>query len=52
MKSFKSWLENLWGNIPAKGRKPSDGWGQGGQSAPMPSGPPMKQNMKSKVKKK
>ncbi len=29
MKTFKEWIklkENIWGNIPAKTRKPSDGW--------------------------
>lgn len=25
-KSFKNFMENLWGNIPSMQRKPSDGW--------------------------
>lgn len=40
--NFKIWLndqtdfqENMWGNIPAKTRKPSDGW-RGKQGAPIP----------------
>jgi hypothetical protein len=30
MQTFRQYIENLWGNIPCSGRKPSDG--QGGQS--------------------
>jgi len=52
--NFKDWLvENMWGNTPARGRKPSDGWrGKPGMSAgAMPggmpaSGPKMMKKMK------
>ncbi len=50
--NFKEWFlaqENMWGNTPAKGRKPSDGWrGKPGMSAgAMPaSGPKMMKKMK------
>lgn len=42
--NFKEWLkENLWGNIPVKTKKPSDGHRFGG---------PMLAQMKKKMKKK
>jgi hypothetical protein len=49
--NFKEWLmqENLWGNIPVKGRKPSDGWNKpsaGPMPGAMPSGPKMMKKMK------
>lgn len=54
MKTFIEWLnENMWGNTPARTRKPSDGWvgkqsyssnGSSGSSAPMQKN--MKKNMK------
>ena len=45
--NFKEWLEkqdpklseNLWGNVPARTRKPSDGW-RGKQGASMPTAIP------------
>ncbi|RDJ35545.1 MAG: hypothetical protein DWQ19_12065 [Crenarchaeota archaeon] len=59
--NFKEWLklqENMWGEIPSKRRKPSDGWGGGNSNAPMmpqqPQGNPkmMKKKMKKKMRKK
>jgi hypothetical protein len=58
--NFKDWFkeqgfaENMWGNIPCKTRKPSDGWGgnKGGAGAAMPAqqmGAP--KMMKKKMKK-
>jgi hypothetical protein len=57
MLNFKEWLknENMWGNVPCKTRKPSDGWvgkqsyssnGSGGTAAA-----PMQKNMKKNMKK-
>lgn len=49
---FDKWLElkeNLWGNIPCKGRKPSDGPVGGTPSSGTPT--PMQQKMKKKMKK-
>jgi hypothetical protein len=52
---FKEWLiENMWGNTPARTRKPSDGLV--GKSSPSSNGaaagagaaPPMQQKMKKK----
>jgi hypothetical protein len=40
MISFQNWLklkENLWGNVPVKGRKPSDGIPGKGNSNSTPS---------------
>lgn len=50
--NFKEWMEkrfseNLWGNVPSKKRKPSDGWG-GNRSAPAA---PMQGMMKKAMKK-
>lgn len=50
---FKEWLylrdqqlaENLWGNIPSRLRKPSDGWGTKPQTAEAPK---MMRKMKKK----
>ena len=55
--TFKEFLklENLWGNVPVKGRKPSDGHGGGGAGAGaggvMPAAGMMKKKMKKKMKK-
>jgi hypothetical protein len=57
MLNFKEWLknENMWGNVPCKTRKPSDGWvgkqsyssnGSGGTAAAAPMQKNMKKNMK------
>lgn len=59
MSKFKEWIlkrdqalyENMWGNIPCKGRKPSDG--RGGRGGSMGGGmmqqqQPMQQKMKKK----
>lgn len=57
MKTFIEWLnENMWGNTPARTRKPSDGWvgkqsyssngNAGAGSAPQPMQKNMKKNMK------
>ena len=59
MMTFKEFLklENLWGNVPVKGRKPSDGHGGGGgdvggaMPAAMPAAGMMKKKMKKKMKK-
>lgn len=53
---FNEWLklkENLWGNIPCKGRKPSDGpvGGVTSSGTPSQSSAPMQQKMKKKMKK-
>lgn len=57
MMTFKEFLklENLWGNVPVKGRKPSDGHGGGGGGGAaggvMPAAGMMKKKMKKKMKK-
>ena len=52
MKSFKEWVklrENIWGNIPSKTRKPSDGWQKNNASAGyVPQVKMMKKKMKDK----
>ena len=56
MMRFKEFLklENLWGNIPVKGKKPSDGHGGGGAAAGAAGGamPAAGMMMKKKMKKK
>jgi hypothetical protein len=53
--NFKEWLsENMWGNIPVKGRKPSDGPPGAKSASGMTSSMPQQQQqpMNSKMKKK
>jgi len=56
MKTFIEWLnENMWGNTPARTRKPSDGWaGKQSYSSNNSGGAtsaPMQKNMKKNMKK-
>lgn len=60
MKKFREWVsqkdstlyENLWGNIPSKSRKPSDGWTTKAAPMQMPGMQPMAPKMMKKMKKK
>ena len=55
MIKFIDWVklqENLWGNIPVKGKKPSDGPNGSGQMQAAPTGQPMQSQMNKKMKKK
>jgi hypothetical protein len=54
--NFKEWFlnENMWGNIPSKTRKPSDGWRTNNSATVDPQQaqqPQMMKKMKGKMKK-
>ncbi len=57
MLHFKEWLknENMWGNVPCRTRKPSDGWvgkqSYSSNSSGASAAAPMQKNMKKKMKK-
>ena len=55
MIKFNEWVklkENMWGNIPVKGRKPSDGAGGAGMQGVAPQQGAMGQKMMKKMEKK